>query len=309
VTVRALFVREGGGVRTPWRIAFFSLATMAAGTAVAGIVYPAVASTPIVPLARRWNVPLDQLGALLALLAGTYASLRVVDGARDGAWARVGLGAGARSWRSLAVGLVAGTLAILVPSALLLATGRLELERQPAIESWVRAAGAAAVVLAPAALVEELAMRGYLLSSLRDAIRAPGAVAVTSVVFALLHLFNPGPTIVSTAVVALAGVFLATVRLVTGSLFAAWIAHLAWNFVQAAVLHAPVSGIALPTPGYRLADRGPEWLTGGAWGPEGGLAAAAGMLVATFLLVWRPRRASRTQGGEQGGLPATTVET
>jgi hypothetical protein len=60
---------------------------------------------------------------------------------------------------------------------------------------------------------------------------------------------------------------------------------LAWNLVQAVVLHAPVSGLPLPTPGYRLVDNGPGWLTGGPWGPEGGLAAAGGMLVATFLLV------------------------
>jgi hypothetical protein len=85
--------------------------------------------------------------------------------------------------------------------------------------------------------------------------------------------------------VALAGVFLATVRLSTGSLWAATVAHLVWNLVQAVVLHAPVSGLPLPTPVYRLVDHGPEWLTGGAWGPEGGLAAAAGMLVATFLLL------------------------
>jgi membrane protease YdiL (CAAX protease family) len=295
----ALFVQDGG-VRTPWRIAFFLIVTLAAGTATAGIIYPVIAATPLVSLARQWNVPLDQFGALLALLAGTWASLRIVDGATTGAWARVGLGASALSWRTLATGLAAGTLAILVPSALLLASGRLRLEPQPAIESWAQAARAALFLLVPAALVEEIALRGYLLSTLRDAIRAPGAVAVTSVLFALLHLFNPGPTILSTAVVALAGVFLATVRLVTGSLYAAWIAHFVWNFAQAAVLHAPVSGLALPTPGYRLADRGPEWLTGGSWGPEGGLAAAAGMLVATFLLVWRPRKGARTKNGEPG---------
>lgn len=304
----ALFVRDGG-VRAPWRIAFFLIVTLAAGTAVAGIIYPVIAATPLVSLARQWNVPLDQLGALLALLAGTWASLRIVDGATTGAWARVGLGASALSWRTLAIGLAVGTLAILVPSALLLASGRLQLEPQPAIESWAQAARAALFLLVPAALVEEIALRGYLLSTLRDAIRTPGAVVVTSVLFALLHLFNPGPTIVSTTVVALAGVFLATVRLVTGSLYAAWIAHFAWNFAQAAVLHAPVSGLALPTPGYRLTDRGPEWLTGGSWGPEGGLAAAAGMLVATFLLVWRSRKGARTKSGEPSGLPATSVET
>jgi len=310
VKPRALFVRERGGVRAPWRIAFFVMATLVTGMAVSALVYPALALTSLVSLAREWDVPLDSLGALLALLGGTYAAARVVDGlpaatpadgATGGAWAQVGLGRRALSWRSNTIGLVVGALAILVPVAALLAAGRLEMERQPQVESWSQAARAALFMLAPSALVEELAMRGYLLTTLRKAIRTPGAVAVTSVAFALLHLFNPGPTIMSTAVVALAGVFLATVRLVTGSLFAAWAAHFAWNFAQAALLHAPVSGLALPTPGYRLADHGPAWLTGGEWGPEGGLAAAAGMLVATFLLVWRPKRGASNRGAEPAG--------
>jgi hypothetical protein len=121
----------------------------------------------------------------------------------------------------------------------------------------------------------------------------------------MMHLLNPDPTILSTGMVALAGLFLATIRLTTGSLWAAWIAHLAWNVVQAIVLHAPVSGLPLPTPGYRLVDQGPVWLTGGPWGPEGGLAAAAGMLVATFLLVWISRRAT----GPEKFDSASVVET
>lgn len=308
MTLGALFVRDGGGVRTPWRLAFFAVATFAAGTIVAGVITPLVEATPLVSLAREWDVPLDQLGSLLALLAGTWAALRFMDGSAAGGWTRLGLGRQALRGRALAIGLAAGTLAILLPSALLLASGHLHLEPQPPIESWGRAARESCFVLAPAALIEEMALRGYMFTSLRSAIRAPGAVAVTSVLFGLLHLFNPAPTVLSTVVVALAGVFLATVRLATESLYAAWIAHFAWNFVQAGILHAPVSGLALPTPGYRLVDRGPEWLTGGAWGPEGGVAAAAAMLVATFLLVWRPRRGPRTLDGEPGGLPATSVE-
>lgn len=314
---RVLFVREGGGVRAHWRIAFFVLATFATGMAISAFVYPVMVATSLVTRAREWNVPLDSLGALLALLGGTWAAGRIIDrapagtsteGTTRGVWTRVGLGGGALRWRGLLIGLLVGTLAILVPAGALIAAGRLQIERQPEIEPWGRAARAALLVLAPAALVEELAMRGYLLTTLREAIRTPGAVAITSVAFALLHLFNPGPTIVSTAVVALAGVFLATVRLITGSLFAAWLAHFAWNFAQAALLHAPVSGLALPTPGYRLADRGPAWLTGGEWGPEGGLAAAAGMLVATFLLVWRPRRGASHHGGEPAGSAPIRTE-
>jgi membrane protease YdiL (CAAX protease family) len=267
-------------------VAFFVLVTLAGGMVVATIAYEAISITPLVDLAREFSVPLAEYGQLLGLLVGTYATIRVVDGVRDGIWSRVGLGPAGLRPRLLLIGLAAGTLAILVPCGLLLAAGRFSFERQPAeVISWWSASRDALFILAPAALAEELAMRGYLLTTLVDGVGAPFAVAITSVLFAILHLLNPDPTFLSTGMVALAGLFLAVIRLTTGSLWAAWVAHLAWNLVQAVVLHAPVSGLPLATPGYRLVDHGPVWATGGPWGPEGGLAAAAGMLVATFLLV------------------------
>ena len=42
----------------------------------------------------------------------------------------------------------------------------------------------------------------------------------------------------------------------------------------------PFDEVRLPldTPDYAMVDDGPDWLTGGTWGPEGGAAGAAGML-------------------------------
>lgn len=275
-----------GRLRAWWRVAFFVLVTLAGGMVVATVAYEAISITPLVGVAREYSVPLAEYGQLLGLLVGTYAAVRIADGVRKGVWARVGLGSAGLRPRWLLTGLAAGTLAILVPCAALIAAGRFSFERQPAeVVSWWSATRDALVILTPAALAEELAMRGYLLTTLIEGVGAPFAVAITSVLFALLHLLNPDPTFLSTGMVALAGLFLAVIRLTTGSLWAAWVAHLAWNLVQAVVLHAPVSGLPLATPGYRLVDHGPVWATGGPWGPEGGLAAAAGMLVATFLLV------------------------
>ena len=85
--------------------------------------------------------------------------------------------------------------------------------------------------------------------------------------------------------------------LATGSLWAAWTAHLAWNWTLGALLHAAVSGLPFATPGYRMVETGPDWLTGGPWGPEGGAGAAAGMLGALGLLsAWRRRRRGASSG-------------
>ena len=277
-------------MRAVWRVAFFVLAVIAASAFSTAIVYGLLSATPLVSRARELGVPTSEWLQVVTMVVATYASLRIVDGARFDVWSRVGLGVGALRIRSLGIGLIAGTAAILGPSALLLAVHGFSFEPQATTVSWWSATGSALLILVPAAIAEELTVRGYLLTALIDGLGRVPAVIVTSILFALLHLLNPDPSVLSTLVVGLAGVFLATVRLTTNSLWAAVVAHLAWNLVQAVALHAPVSGLPLPTPGYRLVDRGPAWLTGGSWGPEGGLAAALGMTVATFLLVRSTRK-------------------
>ena len=84
-----------------------------------------------------------------------------------------------------------------------------------------------------------------------------------------------------------AGFFLGAILLATGSLYAAGAAHFAWNWVMAGALHIAVSGIASSDADYRTVETGPDWLTGGPWGPEGGLAAVAAMFVAIFYLYGR----------------------
>ena len=91
----------------------------------------------------------------------------------------------------------------------------------------------------------------------------------TSIGFGLLHMGNPGATAQSVAVVVLAGVFLGAILVITRSLYAAWMAHFAWNWSMADVLHAAVSGVQFPYAGYRVGDSGPDWLTGGVVGTRG----------------------------------------
>ena len=116
------------------------------------------------------------------------------------------------------------------------------------------------------------------------------AVLVSALMFGLLHLQNAGSTVESVALVTLAGIFLAAVRVVLNSLYAAWMAHLAWNWVMAVPLHAAVSGLRFESPGYRSVAVGPAWLSGGGWGPEGGAVAALGMMGGLAYLYTRPRR-------------------
>jgi len=208
-----------------------------------------------------------------AVLGGTAVSIRWVD---KRPWSDVWLGRDAARPSLLAFGFAVGALAIGLPIVLLIADHWLR-EAASGSGSWLGAAIRVSLFLLPAALVEELTTRGYLLSVLREAWGWPWAIGVTSVGFGLLHLANNGANVESVALVTLAGLFLATVLYATRSLYAAWMAHFAWNWTMAVLFHTAVSGYPLESPRYRYVDAGPDWATGGEWGPEGGLPAGLGM--------------------------------
>jgi CAAX protease family protein len=155
---------------------------------------------------------------------------------------------------------------------------------------WETGVAAIAMVLVPAAFAEELMLRGYPLAVLREALGWPGAIVITSVVFGVLHAFNPNVAVTAIVIVTIAGIFLGAVVYHTRSLWAATAAHFAWNVTLAVILHAALSGQEMPAGDYRVIDSGPDWITGGAWGPEGGAGAIAGMLAAVVLLLRRRRR-------------------
>ena len=220
--------------------------------------------------------------AVASVAIATWAMLRV----EKQSWSFVGLGRDAAAPPLLINGALLGAATIGTASVLLLATHMLRIE-PTAPGSWWSTASQSTLILLPAAFLEELLMRGFAFAVLRRAGGWRLALIVTSVVFGLLHAWNPGADAESILAVIVAGFFLGGILLATGSLYAAGAAHFAWNWVMAGALHIAVSGIQSGAPDYRTIETGPDWLTGGPWGPEGGLAAVAAMFVAIFYLYGR----------------------
>lgn len=239
-------------------------------------------------LAGAWNyrILLTEWSLPLGTLIATGIVLRSVEGK---SWEFVGLERNAADPGKILYGSVLGFLPIAVPCVALLLTGELKPVSQPD-GSWWGATGLSFANLLPAAFGEELLLRGYIFAVLREALGTRWTLISTSVVFGLLHMTNPGADAQSIAIVMMAGFFLGSIFLATRSLYAATAAHFVWNWFMAAVLHTPVSGLAVQTPDYRVIDNGPDWLTGGAWGPEGGFAAVVGMFVVLIYLHARPLR-------------------
>ncbi len=142
-----------------------------------------------------------------------------------------------------------------------------------------------ALLLAPAALLEEVMFRGVGQVVLARAVGRVPALLFLSVLFAMAHLLNPNGTMLGMVNIALAGVMLGVAFYAPGGIWTAWGAHLGWNATLAA-MDAPVSGLPFRIPLIDYQPGGPQWLTGGTFGPEGGLLATAMIALATAA-AWR----------------------
>lgn len=290
MSARSLFLNDAGGLRAPWRIIGFI-----AAAGLCGFVAAALFGRPIESVLVRLGVrgATNAYLTVLALLGAHAIMLSWVD---RRPWSFVWLGSEAARPAAWLGGFALGALAIAAPIVALAAVHWLR--REPATAgSWAGAALRVSALLLPAALLEELLVRGYILAVLRQAAGAWPAVLATSLAFGVMHLANPGVTVETTVLVTLAGIFLGVVVLGMRSLYAGWMAHFAWNWTMAVVFHTAVSGLPVETPNYRYVDAGPDWATGGPWGPEGGVPAGIGMLGGLTYLIARQRRRGETRDG------------
>lgn len=163
--------------------------------------------------------------------------------------------------------------------------------------SFTRASGGVLATVASiaavqlgAAVTEELLFRGLLLQGLERWCGSGMALAITAVLFGVIHLANPGATLWTGFAIAVeAGVLLGATFLWLRSIWAAVGLHFAWN-TSVGLLGVPVSGHA--SPGLLIAEPvGPDLLTGGRFGVEGSIVPVlVSLLFAVPMLVAAHRR-------------------
>jgi membrane protease YdiL (CAAX protease family) len=147
---------------------------------------------------------------------------------------------------------------------------------------------------------EEVVFRGYLLPVLGARGSITLGVVLSSTLFGLLHALNPNFGVLPLVNIVLAGVVFALYGLVEEGLWGVFGLHSAWNWVQGNVLGLPVSGIAFGPSLFGLHEAGPDWLTGGSFGPEGSVVVTLLLVVVSMGLGWRLWHRQKTQRNPEG---------
>lgn len=129
-------------------------------------------------------------------------------------------------------------------------------------------------------LTEEILCRGYLLGHLlKGGVNRWYALLLTSVIFAMMHLFNPGISILSMINLVIAGCMLGVTYIYHQNLWFPISLHLFWNWVQGPVLGYEVSGTNVFGSLFQLNLAPHNIWNGGAFGFEGSIICTLLMLL------------------------------
>lgn len=135
---------------------------------------------------------------------------------------------------------------------------------------------------------EELVFRGYLLQNMMDGMGKLWAVIISCLFYGLIHSTNPNAGILSSAIIVLFGYLRLYGYLETSQLWLSMGMHAAWNFFQGPVFGFAASGFKTRTILVH-SPNGPDWLTGGNFGPEGSLITVPVVVLALAAMYWWSR--------------------
>lgn len=196
------------------------------------------------------------------------------------------------TWRpaivELLVGLVIGAVMLTVVVGLLVGLGLYDVAGPRAASPWEMI-----MVGISSGFMEELVLRAIVLRLLMRAFGAWPALALSAALFGALHLTNPNATPMAAIAIAVeAGLMLAAFYMLTGRIWMSVGVHAAWNFTQGWIWGAAVSGFPVKESLYLSTPKsgGPEWLSGGAFGPEASVPAmvvGTGVAIVVLRQAWK----------------------
>ncbi len=138
---------------------------------------------------------------------------------------------------------------------------------------------------------EEAVTRGWLLPVIGARHSPALGIIVSALVFTIFHSLNPNLNPLAVFNLFLFGLFTAFYALYEGGLWGVFSLHTAWNWAQGNLFGFEVSG--QPSPGgtlFDLMEVGPDFVTGGRFGPEGGVSVTLVLIIGCLVILWAGKR-------------------
>jgi membrane protease YdiL (CAAX protease family) len=246
--------------------------------------------------AGDWVLPIDRLFFFFLLLLGFSALAAGFSRERErrralGLVARPGMG------REFATGAAVGwglLLLTVLPSVFI---GGLNARLWTGPHQWFLLL-LDLVVLLVSALCTELIFRGYPYQQLMESIGTTLATVFISICFVAVE-YDPQMPHAAVFALFLLSLILCIGYLRTRALWLPWGLHFAWNAAMAPLFGLPLSGMGSRsfTPVVQTVALGPDFVTGGDYGPEG---SGIAVLVLLVLGIWVVMRTTREYSARYG---------
>ena len=200
-------------------------------------------------------------------------------------------------WKVYLKGLLLGLLLISSVYGILLITGQITCEGFSLSAGSVPLFFFYILMWIPQGATEEIMMRGYMLPRVASRFGVPFAVFFSSFCFSVMHGANAGFSVLAFLNLMLIAAFFAAVALRDGHIYRVCAMHTMWNLCQGNLFGLEVSGNAGDASILRSthASGAMELLTGGAFGPEGGLAVTIVIVLAFVIFFLAGKKHGKNQ--------------
>jgi len=192
-----------------------------------------------------------------------------------------------RRLKSYFTGILVGFTSITVITIILIAIGQMTLDvNKVTLTPLLTIIGILSLGWIVQSASEEISIRGWLIPTLCTSSSPYFAIAITAIIFGILHLFSSGVTILSFFNLTLSGIFFAGYAIYAENIIGVCGLHFAWNFALANIYGFSVSGFI--TNGetlFKATQIGSNFYTGGSFGPEGGFITTIILLIGISILV------------------------
>ncbi|GAA3762293.1 type II CAAX endopeptidase family protein [Flavobacterium ginsengiterrae] len=135
------------------------------------------------------------------------------------------------------------------------------------------------------AIIEEILVRGIIFRIIEEKLGTYISLAISSIIFGAFHLINPNGTLISSICITTAGFLLGAAFIYSRNLWMPIALHFAWNFTQSGIYGAITSGNAKTNNLIEAKIQGPEFITGGEFGPEGSIEAILFCALGTIIFM------------------------